>query len=101
MLTVASVLSSPDSLLVSWNPPFTSCPLDSYTVHYQLTNRDQCDSTTGPKTKFLDTTGRNVTLTGLHAYSSYDVFVTTSFNIHGSTETSGSGMTAVTRKIYV
>ena len=94
------MLPSPEWLLVSWTPPFTSCSVDSYTVHYQLTNRDQCNSTIGPKTKFLDTTGTDVTITDLHAYSSYDVFVT-SFNIHGSTETRGHGMTAVTSKIYV
>ena len=98
-LTVASVPTSPDSLTVSWNPPSsTSCPVDSYTVHYQLTQRDQCASTGGPKTPVTGVTGSPITITGLHAYSSYDVFVTAT-NTIGFTENKASGMTAVTSKI--
>ena len=96
-LTVQTIPSSPDSLQVSWIPPPPSCPVDFYTVHYQLTNRDQCDDTTGTKTKFGNTTDTTITVTGLYAYSSYDVNVT-STNVDGSTETSGSGMTAVASK---
>ena len=91
--------SSPDSLTVSWNPPSnTPCAVDSYTVHYQLTNHDQCDSTGGSKTIVTGVTGSSVTITGLHAYSSYDVFVTAT-NTIGSSEKKASGMTAVTSKI--
>ena len=94
--------SSPDSLTVSWNPPSNTppCPVDPYTVHYQLTNRDQCDSTGGPKTPVTGVTGSPVTITRLHAYSSYDVFVTAT-NTIGSTEKKSSGRTAVTSKIYI
>ena len=96
-ITVHTIPSSPDSLQVSWIPPPQSCPVDSYAVHYQLTNRDQCNDTTGAKTKFGDTTDTTITVTGLYAYSSYDVFVT-SINIDGSAETNGSGMTDVASK---
>ena len=97
-LTVSS--SSPDSLTVSWDPPSnTLCPVDSYTVHYQLTYRDQCDGTGGPKTPVTGITESPVTITGLHAYSSYDVFVTAT-NTFGSSEKKTSGITAVTSKIH-
>ena len=100
-LRVVSVPSSPDSLTVSWNPPSnTPCSVDSYTVDYQLTNRDQCDSTPGPNTPVTGVTGSPVTITGLHAYSSYDVFVTAT-NTIGSTEKKSSGRTEVMSKIYI
>ena len=68
---VASTISS-TSLQISWE---NTASADSYTVEYQLTIRDQCEEVSGNRTVFSTGPETSVTITGLEAYSTYDVFV--------------------------
>ena len=96
-LTVNSVSDNPNSLLVEWVPPTTPCLPDNYTVEYQITNKDQCDDTIGDKTMFRVLPSTTITITGLHAYSTYTVFVSSNNHV-GSNEDRETAMTAMTGK---
>ena len=61
---------------------------------------DQCDTTVGPKTKFGEYTDTATNITGLQAYSTYTVFVS-SENSAGSTESNTTATTAQAGKILI
>ena len=91
-LDIQTVLSQSDSLDVSWVVPIGPCLPDDYTVQYQLTNLEQCDKSGGNKTTFGTITGTSVMITGLEAFSTYDVFVLAN-NDAGYSEIGSSGST--------
>ena len=99
-LAVSPDHSNPNSLQVTWAAPTTSCTADKYIIGYQLTNMDQCDTTVGPKTKFGEYTDPATNITGLQAYSTYTVFVS-SKNSAGSTESNKTATTAQAGKILI
>ena len=92
--------SYPKSLHVTWVAPTTACAADNYIIEYQITNLDQCDPTPGTKIRFGEFTDTTITLTGLHAYSTYTVFVSSN-NSAGSTENNNPATTAQTGNISI
>ena len=86
-------MSQPDRLRVTWVRPQPPCA-DKFKVSTMLTNLDQCDDTRGPKNTFSNITGTDIIITGLHPYSTYDVFIRAINDEAGNgVETSGSGTT--------
>ncbi|XP_072048531.1 uncharacterized protein [Amphiura filiformis] len=71
-LSVSQVPDESDKLDVSWDPD--PCA-EHYYVYYQLVNRDQCDNQYVPMEQYWDGTETSVTISGLLAYSTYDVIV--------------------------
>ena len=96
-LAASSDQSNPDSLQVAWVAPTTACAADNYIIEYQITNLDQCDPTPGTKIMFGEFTDTAITITGMHAFSTYMVFVSSN-NSAGSTENNNPATTAQTGK---
>ena len=64
-------------------------------VQYRAINTDQCDDTVRPMTWFWDGTNTSVTISGLHAYTTYEVFVLANNSV-GYSENSAIGVTFIT-----
>ena len=82
------------TLKVNWMVPATPCAVDMYTVYYQLITLDQCNAIPGEKTKYRELTDTRVDIRGLHAYTTYKVYVRAG-NAEGYTETSTSTITGI------
>ena len=78
--------SQSESLTVSWEAPHPPCATE-YVVEYQLINFDQCDDTSGPKIMVDTIEDTSITITELHPYSKYAVFVTAKNHLGGSETT--------------
>ncbi|XP_071800009.1 protein sidekick-2-like [Asterias amurensis] len=76
----ANPTSGATQIHVTWqNPNANNCPISKYTVEYQLTNRDQCDSeVTHNREQWLDGSLSPTTIAGLYPHSTYIVYVTPS-----------------------
>ncbi len=63
---------------VQWDPPSSVfCPADEYLVEYQLTNIDQCATTSdSPQGVYDRITDTEISLMGLVPHSTYRVTVT-------------------------
>ena len=57
-------------------------------------NLEQCNPRQGSKTKYIDSTDTSIDIVGLHAYTTYMVFVQAS-NADGFTENSTSAVTGI------
>ena len=86
--------SSPHILNVNWMTPTTPCAVDMYTVYYRLIHLEQCNPIPGFKTKYTKLTDTSVDIIGLHAYTTYTVFVRASNDV-GYTETSTTAVTGI------
>ena len=91
-LDIQTVQSQSDRLDASWVVPIGPCLPDDYTVQYQLTNLEQCDKSGGNKRTFQTITATSVIITGLEAFSTYDVLVLAN-NDAGHSEIGSSGRT--------
>ena len=89
---MTEVTDQPDQLKVQWDS--TPC-VDKYTVHYSKINSDQCLNTTDGIHWFWDGDDTFVTITGLDAYTTYEVFVQSN-NSLGYGESSKEGVTDIT-----
>ncbi|XP_071800003.1 uncharacterized protein [Asterias amurensis] len=78
----ANPTSDATQIHVTWqNPNSNNCPVSKYTVEYQLTNRDQCDSEVSQnREQWLDGSQSPTNITGLYPHSTYIVYVTPSNN---------------------
>ena len=76
--SVDAVEGDPTVLRVRWYPDTGTCPVDSYTVSYQLANPYQCGGSGGWGGRNVSgaTAGTAYNITGLLPYSSYRVYVT-------------------------
>ncbi|XP_071800021.1 protein sidekick-2-like [Asterias amurensis] len=76
----ANPTSDATQIHVVWqNPNANNCPVSKYTVEYQLTNRDQCDSEVSQnREQWLDGSQSPTTIAGLYPHSTYIVYVTPS-----------------------
>ena len=72
---------------VQWDPPSSVfCPADEYLVEYQLTNIDQCATTSdSPQGVYDQITDTEITLMGLLPHSTYRVSIT-AMNSGGAAE---------------
>ncbi len=76
---------------VQWDPPSSVfCPADEYLVEYQLTNIDQCSTTSDSPVEVYDQiTDTEITFMGLIPHSTYRVSVT-AMNSGGAAENASS-----------
>ena len=83
---------SPDTLTISWGLQNESpCPTDTHIVEYSLTNRDQCDPIVDPEViKLGNVTGTDVSITGLHPHSAYNV------SVYSSNDKGRGGLSSIT-----
>ena len=91
-LLVTKITGKHDQLYVEWDA--TSC-VDAYTVLYRKTNSDQCWNTTERVRWFWDGVDTSVTLTGLDAYTTYEIVVLSN-NSLGYGESNKEGVTDIT-----
>ncbi len=85
---------------INWQQGTCTPPDTTYTVSYQLTNRDQCEvlGTDGPETTLDPVTGQSTMIDNLEAFSSYSVSVTgvipegETLTIEGEFQTATRGM---------
>ena len=89
---IATNASRPDSIYVSWDLQNESpCPTDTHIVEYSLTNRDQCDPIVNPEViKLGNVTGTDVSITGLHPHSAYNV------SVYSSNDKGRGGLSSIT-----
>ncbi|XP_022097109.1 insulin-like growth factor 1 receptor [Acanthaster planci] len=75
-LSVDSVEDQPTALRVRWNQPSGNCPIDNYTIHYDLVWLSQCEIPESNRTLVGTTEGTEYSITGLFPHSRYKVDVT-------------------------
>ena len=69
-----------------------------YSVQFRAINTDQCDNTVGPITWFWDGTDTSTIISGLQAYTTYEVVVVANNSV-GYSESRASGVTYIAGKL--
>ena len=95
---MTAVAVGSDTLSVSWGAPSGDpCPAIDYTVTYELTNLEQCQTHSGGSSSST-TSNTTITFVGLKAYSTYRIVVTSSNLIGNGSPVSLTKRTGVSSK---
>ena len=79
----AAVISTPQTtsgngeITLTWTDTNTDCPIDYYTLQYELIKQDGCQDGDGLRTEpiQINSTATSLTVTGLEAFSTYTFYL--------------------------
>ena len=100
-VTVNPVQGYPTILSLRWSKPVGECPIDFYTISYQLANAFQCASVAAARNTSGTTMDTMFNITGLLPHSTYYVLVTASTPAGEGSYSFYLGVTAEAGKVSV